>query len=86
MDEHEPELYGAVTQESTYRVEVTPNRRREFCMAVTATDARDRGKPTSWSAAVDSLAIGNEDEEGRLVILFGGKPTVVIGTCIPTPL
>jgi hypothetical protein len=27
-------------------------------MAVTATDERDRGQPTSWSAAVDALAAG----------------------------
>ena len=72
-DHHEPELYGAVTQESAYRVEVTPDRHRVFCMAVTATDGRDRGKPSSWSAAVDSLAIGTEEEDGRLIVLSGGN-------------
>jgi len=72
-DHHEPELYGAVTQESTYRVEVIPDRRRVFCMSVSATDGRDRGKPTSWSAAVDSLALGAADEAGRLIILSGGN-------------
>ncbi len=54
-----PELYGAVTAEATSRVEVqAPARRRCFSMAVTATDQRDRGQPTSWSAAVDALAAG----------------------------
>lgn len=72
-DRHEPELYGAVTQESAYRVEIVPDRRRVFCMAVTATDGRERGKPTSWSAAVDSLAVGAEQEGGRLIILSGGN-------------
>jgi hypothetical protein len=54
-----PELYGAVTAEAASRVEVqAPGRRRAFSMAVTATDERDQGQPTSWSAAVDALAAG----------------------------
>jgi len=73
VEEHERDLYGAVTQESAYRVEVNPDRNRVFCMAVTATDGRERGRPSSWSAAVDSLAAGNEDEDGRLIILSAGN-------------
>jgi hypothetical protein len=72
-DPHEPELYGAVTQESTYRVESVATRRRVFCMAVTAEDGRDRGRPSSWSAAVDSLAFGDEDTQSRLFILSAGN-------------
>jgi hypothetical protein len=54
-----PELYGAITAEATSRVEIqAPARSRCFSMAVTATDERDRGQPTSWSAAVDALAAG----------------------------
>jgi hypothetical protein len=54
-----PELYGAITAEAASRVEVqAPQRRRCFSMAITATDERDRGQPTSWSAAVDALAAG----------------------------
>jgi hypothetical protein len=53
--------YGAVTQESAYRVEVTPDRKRVFCMSVSSLDGRDRGRPSSWSAAVDSLVSGIED-------------------------
>lgn len=54
-----PDLYGAITADSTSRVEIqAPERRRTFSMAVAATDARDRGQPTSWSAAVDALAAG----------------------------
>lgn len=54
-----PELYGAITAEAAARVEVqTPHRRRCFSMAVTAMDERDRGQPTSWSAAIDALAAG----------------------------
>lgn len=54
-----PELYGAVTAEATTRPEIqAPLRRRCFSMAVTATDDRDRGQPSSWSAAVDALSAG----------------------------
>ena len=54
-----PENYGAITAEATSRVEIqAPHRRRYFSLAVTATDERDRGQPTSWSAAVDALAVG----------------------------
>ncbi|RZO49169.1 MAG: S8 family peptidase [Sandaracinaceae bacterium] len=56
---NDPDLYGAVTAEATSRPEIrAPKRRRVFSMAVTATDGRDRGQPTSWSAAVDALAAG----------------------------
>lgn len=73
-DPHDAELYGAVTQESTYRVEVDPDRRRLFCMAVTATDGRDRGRPSSWSAAIDALAAGAaENEKKRLFVLSAGN-------------
>lgn len=73
QDHNEVELYGAVTQESAYRVEVNGDRRRVFCMAVTAPDGRERGRPSSWSAAIDSLAAGGPDEDSRLIILSGGN-------------
>lgn len=54
-----PELYGAITAEAANRAEIAaPARRRAFSMSVTATDERDRGQPTSWSAAIDALASG----------------------------
>jgi hypothetical protein len=54
-----PELYGAVTAEAASRVEVqAPDRSRAFSMAISATDERDQGQPTSWSAAIDALAAG----------------------------
>jgi Subtilase family len=54
-----PELYGAITAQAVSRPEVSaPARARVFSLAVTATDERDRGQPTSWSAAIDALAAG----------------------------
>lgn len=54
-----PELYGALTAQAVTRPEVNaPDRLRAFSLAVTAIDERDRGQPTSWSAAIDALAVG----------------------------
>lgn len=84
-----PELYGAITGRAVACPEVNnPGRPRVFSMAVTATDQRDRGQPTSWSAAVDALASGRmfdqknwnliylDDAEGnarRLFVLSAGN-------------
>jgi hypothetical protein len=56
---NEPDLYGAVVAQAVSTVEIeAPKRRRAFSMAITAPDQRDRGQPTSWSAAIDALAAG----------------------------
>jgi len=70
---NEKKLYGAITRESISRVEIDPDRQRVFCMALTANDDRDRGRPSSWSAAIDALASGYEDEQCRLIILSAGN-------------
>jgi hypothetical protein len=72
-DPHDPELYGAVTAESTSRVEVTAARNRVFCMSVTSTDGRDRGRPSSWSSRVDELAAGLDGGPKRLFVLSAGN-------------
>ena len=49
--------HGYLTMEAVARPEITaPARPRIFGMAVTARDNRDRGRPSAWSAALDSLA------------------------------
>lgn len=75
-DPHAPELYGAVTQESTYRAETRANRDRVFCMSLTSTDGRDRGRPSSWSAAIDALAAGVDGGPERLFLLAAGNTAV----------
>lgn len=75
-DPHDPTLYGAVTQESAFRVEVTADRNRVFCMSVTSLDGRDRGRPSSWSAAIDSLAAGADDGPKRLFVLSAGNTAI----------
>jgi hypothetical protein len=72
-DPTNPDLYGAVTRESAFRVEVGPERQRVFCMAISAPDGRDRGRPSSWSAAIDDLAAAPDDDAGRLFVLSAGN-------------
>lgn len=84
-----PDLYGAVTVEATSRAEIhAPERRRTFSISISATDERDRGQPTSWSAAIDALAAGRsfdpctqglyyfddgDDSARRLFVLCAGN-------------
>ena len=61
------ELYGAITEIGASLPEIAvPKRRRVYTLAVTADDTRDRGSPSSWSAAVDALSFGDGDDGQRL--------------------
>ena len=74
--DNEGESFGAITAEAVGRVEVTdPDRRRVFTMAVSSTDGRDRGRPSSWSAEVDRLACDYDDQGAspRLFVLCAGN-------------
>jgi hypothetical protein len=62
--------------EGVARPEISaPNRPRVFTSAVTASDYRDRGRPSSWSAAVDGLAADTDGagENPRLFVLSAGN-------------
>jgi hypothetical protein len=74
--DNEGESYGAITAEAVARVEITdPFRRRVFAMAVSSTDGRDRGRPSSWSAEVDRLACDydGQGDTPRLFVLCAGN-------------
>jgi hypothetical protein len=69
-----PHLYGAITLESVARPEVeSPTRKRVICLTVTTTDFRDRGRPSSWSAEIDALASGANDDRQRLFVISAGN-------------
>ncbi|MCK5374897.1 MAG: S8 family peptidase, partial [Alphaproteobacteria bacterium] len=68
------ELYGYITKQAISRAEVQANsRNRIACMAISSDDTRDRGRPSSWSAAIDQITSGAEDEDKRLFILAAGN-------------
>jgi hypothetical protein len=71
---HDEKLYGAITQESIARVEIEDAEcQRIFCMAVSAKEDRDGGRPSSWSAAIDAVTSGYTDEQQRLIVLSAGN-------------
>lgn len=76
---NDPEHYGPITQAAMSIAEANaPQRTRVFALAVTASDAPDfteNGKPSAWSAALDSHISGamEEDEIKRLVCVSGGN-------------
>jgi len=70
------ELWGDYTQQAVSLAEIrAPKRKRIVCSAITATDARDRGRPTSWSAAIDQMVSGATDNAQRLFIICTGNAT-----------
>lgn len=72
-DQNPPRLYGAITGESIARAEVeAPDRCRAVCMAVTSDGGTNRGRPSSWSAAIDQLSFG-DDLTRRLILLSAGN-------------
>lgn len=70
--QHDRKLYGRITRECVARVEIeAPQRPRAFCMAVTADVGVRRGRPSSWSAAVDKLCYGDETVRRLLLVSAG---------------
>ncbi len=75
--QNHPDLYGYITSEAIARAEIqNPNRERTICMAVCATDFRDRGRPSSWSARLDHLCAGADDETQRLIFVSAGNTSL----------
>ncbi|WP_237707636.1 S8 family peptidase [Desulfocurvibacter africanus] len=74
VGENDPKLYGLIVTDAVSRVEIeAPDKSRFLCIAVTSLDSRDRGRPSSWSAAIDILASGYEDDRQRLFIVSAGN-------------
>ena len=72
-----PKLYGVITAEGVARAEIAaPQRKRAISMAITATDFRDRGQPSSWSAEIDKLCSGIDDDNPRLFVISAGNVLV----------
>ena len=72
--ENDPKLYGDITIQGLSRAELQkPHRTHIACMAVTSKDGRDRGRPSSWSAAVDKLTSGYDDDPKRLFFVAAGN-------------
>jgi hypothetical protein len=67
------ELWGEIVIQGVARAEIqNPNVNFIYCMAVTSIDGVDRGKPSSWSGAIDTLAFG-DDENKKLIVISAGN-------------
>jgi hypothetical protein len=76
-EENHSRLWGAITSQGVSLAEIQePNKKRVICMAIASNDTRDEGRPSSWSAAVDTITSGAEDEIKRLMILSAGNTEV----------
>ena len=70
---NDPVLYGYITTTAINRAEITaPERPRAVCLAVTEEGDHLRGRPSSWSAALDDLAYGNGTDQ-RLIVVSAGN-------------
>lgn len=67
------ELWGYMTSQAISIAEIrNPDKVLLYCMAIASEDDVDRGRPSSWSGAVDNLAYG-EGETPRLIIISAGN-------------
>lgn len=67
------ELWGDITSQGISIAEIqNPNMVLVYCMAVTSKEDTERGRPSSWSGAVDNLTYG-EGENQRLIIVSAGN-------------
>jgi hypothetical protein len=68
------DLHGVITRDAVSLVEiVAPTRRRVFTLTITAPEKGDRGRPTSWSAEVDALAVAVDGGPKRLFVISSGN-------------
>lgn len=73
-EQNEPNIWGFITSQAISLAQIqAPDKQRTICMAVTAEDTRDQGRPSSWSAELDQQASGANDDIQRLIIISTGN-------------
>lgn len=67
------ELWGDITKQAISRSEIqNPDKLILYCLAYTSSSDIDRGRPSSWSAAIDELAYA-EGKKQRMLIISAGN-------------
>lgn len=70
------DLWGDIVTQGIALSEIqAAERNRVHVLAVTASDTRDRGRPSSWSGQIDQLASGAEGGRKRLIVVSAGNTT-----------
>jgi hypothetical protein len=84
---HLPELYGWVTQEAVARGTIlNPQNKRLVCMAITSEDVDHKGRPTSWSSAIDQILFGAVEDRNDRIIFFVSSGNIDSSERINYPL
>lgn len=82
--ENEPPDYGPITVGSMALSEQqAPERRRTFCMSITAPSDRDAWRPSLWSATIDKACAGMDDGYRRLLVVSAGNIRETVGENYP---
>jgi hypothetical protein len=72
--DNDPKHWGFITQQAISKTEIqAPESTHIGCMAVTSSLETDRGRPSSWSAAIDEMTSGAIDDTQRLFIVSAGN-------------
>ena len=72
-------LYGDIIVQTISKCEIKiPDRNLQYCLAVTSNYETDFGRPSSWSAAIDKLAFGEENGTQRLFLISAGNTSNLI--------
>lgn len=74
---NKPELYGAITTETCYKIEIqsTSIKNRIFALAISS-NPNNSGNPSSWSSEIDRFTFGEVSENyKRLFIVSTGNNT-----------
>lgn len=74
-DPHDPEMYGAVTEHACSTPVIDfPENPRVYCLSVTDKSRAFKGRPSTWSAAIDKVTFGRVVEDSpQLMIVSGGN-------------
>ena len=84
---HHPDVYGSVTLEAVARAEVIhPENKRVVCMPVTSEEFEYKGRPSSWSSAIDQLLYSVVKGERRSTLFFVSSGNVQMDEWINYPL
>ncbi|MDD3320768.1 MAG: S8 family peptidase [Paludibacter sp.] len=70
------EHWGDITEQAVYRAEArNPEQVLLFCMAVTSKTDVDKGRPSSWSGAIDIMSYGKARNQRLFIISAGNVPS-----------
>jgi hypothetical protein len=72
--ENDIDKYHFITQNAVNIAIINnPHFKRIFCMAVTGKNQNDFGKPSTWSAYLDKIIFGNDENDKKIFVISAGN-------------